>query len=171
MGEFYYSTIEKNLHKANFSIKFFSTATQQLVVYKLLRTLIMSRYQIEALNPQKYEVYVGFDLAGRTSCWTFFGQVLDLEIESQLENLPPNVSIDEAEELEESLIVLWVGSDYLNPVRRIDQLERLLAPYANIPPEIKKQLCDDQERELQQPKIPLSDFFESFFQSQKFSQE
>lgn len=166
MGELNYFKIENNLHETFFSINFFSTATPPSAVNTLLRTSIMSRYQIEALNPQKYDVYIGFDLAGGSSFWTFFGQVLDLEIESQLDNLPPDVPIEEAEELEEKLVVLWVGSDYRHPIRSIAQLEQLLAPYAQITPDMKQQLLDDQERELHQPKTPLSGFVELFVRSQ-----
>jgi len=127
----------------------------------------MSRYQIPTYQPEKYQAHVGFDLAGHTSYWTFFGQIIDLAVQNQLKNLnltQPNSDLLEME-LEEKKMVLWVGSDYQNPIRRLDELQKQLAPYCFIPTEILQQLSNDQEQELQQPKFKSSDWLEDVFNS------
>jgi len=103
----------------------------------------MSRHILAPLNPN-HEVVIGFDRAGGSSGATFFGQVFNIEIQVKIEN-GDYADEEELEELEETANILIVGDDYSQPVTSFDIIERAIAQYAAIPPDIKQLLIDEQQ--------------------------
>lgn len=103
----------------------------------------MSRYLAKAINP-KHRVTVGYDRAAGTTGAGYFAQVEDMKIEQQLEELvnlkneqKPERWQEKVDELENKVIVLWVGDDYYNPINSVSELEELLKPYAILDRAIK----------------------------------
>ncbi|MEO1375034.1 MAG: hypothetical protein AAFW70_12075 [Cyanobacteria bacterium J06635_10] len=133
----------------------------------------MSRYLIQAINP-KHRVTVGFDRAAGTTGAGYFAQVEDTEIEQQLEELinlenkqkPENWG-QIIDKLENKVILLWVGNNYYNPIISVDELQRLIKPYAILDRAIKAQLQEDAQVESEEAPGIMKNFIQAFLDDQK----
>ena len=82
----------------------------------------MSRYILEAVNPEHDYVVVGWD----RSLETYFGQVFDLRVDDD----------------NDDDCVVWAGTD-VGCIQTVEALAQVMAPYAVIPPDIKAKLEQD----------------------------
>ncbi len=89
----------------------------------------MSRYTIEAKDPERFTIVVGYDGA----LTTYFGQVIDRQIEREEEEQAARIIANEQEEdddtPERDPVVLWVGTS-VGEVPSVTELTRLVKPYA-----------------------------------------
>lgn len=120
----------------------------------------MSRHTIEAGEPGRYEIIVGYD----PPLDSFFGQVIDREVRARIERaqeeherayrealasgVGPETNENEAED--EDYFTLWVGTT-VGEVPTVDVLAEALAPYATLTPEMRETLRADRERQTHPP--------------------
>ena len=113
----------------------------------------MSRHTIEANNSEKFAVVVGYD----ATLETYFGQVIDRQIEHEEEERAARVIAGEQEEddqtPERDPVILWVGAS-VGEVPTVAELARLVEPYAVLTSGLVERLCNDQRREAH-PATPL----------------
>lgn len=131
----------------------------------------MSRYLVKAIN-QKHRVTVGYDRAGGTTGAGYFAQIEDIEIEQQLEELmeskESNPGLDKKiDDLENKIVILWVGDDYQNPINSVDKLEELIKPYVILDQATKAQLQEDAQIESEQTPSIMKNFIQTFLDNQK----
>lgn len=120
----------------------------------------MSRHTIEAEEPGRYEIVVGYD----PPLDSFFGQVIDREVHARLERaqeereqsyseaaargVKPETVEDET--AEEDYFTLWVGTT-VGEVPTVEALAEALSRYAALTPEMRETLRRDREREAHPP--------------------
>lgn len=98
----------------------------------------MSRHSIQAREPERFEIIVGYD----APLQTFFAQVIDLDMLARAEN-------DESS-VDEDYFALWVGTSH-NEILTVEALANALAPYAYLTDEARETLRRDHEREAHPP--------------------
>lgn len=110
----------------------------------------MSKYTIEARDPEQFDIVVGYDPA----LGTYFGQVTEKQIEREEEERAARIIAGEQEEDDETpepdAVVLWVGTN-IGEVSTVAELARLVEPYAVLTSGLVERLCDDQRREAHPP--------------------
>ncbi|MBA3712354.1 MAG: hypothetical protein H0W76_07870 [Pyrinomonadaceae bacterium] len=110
----------------------------------------MSRHTIEAKNAEQFTVVVGYDAALET----YFGQVIDRQIEREEEDRAARIVAGEQEEDDETpehdAVVLWVGTN-VGEVPTVAELARLIEPYAVLTSGLAEKLSDDQRRAAHPP--------------------
>lgn len=120
----------------------------------------MSRHTVEAREPERYEIVVGFD----PPLDTFFGQVIDRETRATVEHrqerreqlyrdaLASGVEPepDDDESTDEDYFTLWVGTS-VGEVLTVEALADALAPFATLTPELRETLRNDCAREARPP--------------------
>ena len=120
----------------------------------------MSRHTIEAEEPGRYEIIVGYD----PPLDSFFGQVIDRELRARLERaheereqayseaLSRGVEpeTDEDETADEDYFTLWSGTS-VGEVPTVEALAEALSRYAVLTPEMREMLRRDREREAHPP--------------------
>jgi len=120
----------------------------------------MSRHTIEAKEPGRYEIIVGYD----PPLDSFFGQVIDREVRARLEReheergraygealskgIEPEADVDET--ADEDHFTLWAGTT-VGEVPTVEALAEALTPYAVLTPEMKETLRHDREHEAHPP--------------------
>lgn len=120
----------------------------------------MSRHTIEAEEPGRYEIIVGYD----PPLDSFFGQVIDREVRARLEReqeererayseaLSKGIELetDEDETADEDYFALWTGTT-VGEVPTVEALAEALSRYATLTPEMRERLRCDREREAHPP--------------------
>lgn len=114
----------------------------------------MSRHTIEARDPERFTVAVGYDAA----LATYFGQVIDRRIERDEEERAARIAAgeqddDEDETPERDAVVLWIGTT-VGEVPTVAELARLIETYAVLTFEFARTLQEDQ-RGGAHPPTPL----------------
>lgn len=86
----------------------------------------MSRHEIEAKDPKKHRIFIGWD----RPLSTFFGQVYDKEVQP----------------LDEGDLLLWVGAD--GKCLTLMSVEAALQPYAKpLPSQFREKLLKEMEED------------------------
>lgn len=120
----------------------------------------MSRHTIEAEEPGRYDIIVGYD----PPLDSFFGQVIDREVRARLERAQEErerayseavsrgieTETDEEETADEDYFVLWVGTT-VGEVPTVEALAKALSGYATLTPDIQETLQQDRECEAHPP--------------------
>lgn len=116
----------------------------------------MSRNSLTPKN-KNHSVVVGWDNGMKS----FFATVIDREVERLAEEATLRVEAAFEEQREPSAadsqaanrdpVVFWIGAARIGEVQTVEELTRLLEPYADVSPEMAETLRGDRAREEQIP--------------------